>query len=62
MLFRSPEKLQRYPDTPFIHDFHVAGHNIECARCHTAILHKLPAPIGVPTARGSATPLLAVHP
>ncbi len=59
-----PEKLQRYPDTPFIHDFHVAGHNIECARCHTAIQHKLPPPIGAPTVRGSAPALLAarVHP
>jgi hypothetical protein len=38
-----PQKLERYPDTPFIHDFHVAGHNIECARCHTEIRHRLPA-------------------
>jgi hypothetical protein len=45
-----PEKLQRYPDTPFIHDFHVAGHNIECGRCHTQIKHRLPPPIGLPTA------------
>jgi nitrate/TMAO reductase-like tetraheme cytochrome c subunit len=36
------EKLARYPDTPFIHDFHVARHNIECARCHTEIRHRLP--------------------
>ncbi|MFQ5830498.1 MAG: NapC/NirT family cytochrome c [Candidatus Methylomirabilia bacterium] len=45
-----PEKLERYPDTPFIHDFHVAGHNIECARCHTEIRHKLPPLIGMPAA------------
>ena len=45
-----PEKLQRYTDTPFIHDFHVAGKNIECGRCHTAIKHRLPPPIGVPRA------------
>lgn len=44
-----PEKLQRYTDTAFIHDFHVAGHNIECMRCHTPIKHKLPEPIGPPT-------------
>jgi nitrate/TMAO reductase-like tetraheme cytochrome c subunit len=43
-----PEKLERYPDTPFLHEFHVAGHNIECARCHTEIRHRLPAPIGLP--------------
>jgi nitrate/TMAO reductase-like tetraheme cytochrome c subunit len=38
-----PGKLERYPDTAFVHDFHVAGHNIECARCHTEIKHRLPA-------------------
>ncbi|MFZ1059199.1 MAG: cytochrome c3 family protein [Candidatus Rokuibacteriota bacterium] len=51
-----PEKLQRYPDTPFIHDFHVAGHNIECARCHTEIRHRLPPPIGLPTAGEPGAP------
>jgi hypothetical protein len=45
-----PEKLGRYADTPFIHDFHVATHNIECARCHSEIKHKMPPPIGLPTA------------
>jgi nitrate/TMAO reductase-like tetraheme cytochrome c subunit len=47
-----PEKLARYADTPFIHDFHVATHNIECGRCHTEIKHKLPPPIGIPAAAG----------
>lgn len=51
-----PEKLQRYPDTPFIHDFHVAGHNIECARCHTEIKHRLPPRVGPQVA---ASPLRA---
>ncbi len=51
------EKLARYEDTPFIHDFHVAGHNIECARCHTAIKHHLPPPVGVPTAATAAAPV-----
>ncbi len=46
-----PEKLERYTDTPFIHDFHVAGKNIECARCHTIIKHRLPPPIGLPAAQ-----------
>lgn len=53
------EKLDRYPDTPFLHDFHVAGHNIECARCHTEMRHRLPPPIGIPVASrgpGSALP------
>jgi nitrate/TMAO reductase-like tetraheme cytochrome c subunit len=45
-----PEKLQRYGDTPFIHDFHVTAHNIECGRCHTTIKHQLPPPIGAPSA------------
>lgn len=49
-----PAKLDRYADTPFVHDFHVARHNIECARCHTEIRHRLPPPIGVPAAAGGA--------
>ena len=40
------DKLQKYADTPFIHDFHVARHNIECGRCHSEIKHELPPPIG----------------
>ena len=53
-----PDKLQRYPDTAFVHDFHVAGHNIECTRCHTPIKHRLPPQIGTPTAStgGAGTP------
>ncbi len=43
-----PDKLERYTDTAFVHDFHVAGKNIECGRCHTAIKHRLPPPIGPP--------------
>ncbi|HWQ70561.1 MAG TPA: cytochrome c3 family protein [Patescibacteria group bacterium] len=42
-----PEKLQKYADTPFMHEFHVAGHHIECTRCHSEIRHKLPPPIGL---------------
>ena len=42
-----PEKLQKYADTPFMHDFHVAGHHIECTRCHSEIKHTLPPPIGL---------------
>jgi hypothetical protein len=48
-----PGKLARYPDTAVVHDFHVAGHNIECGRCHTEIKHRLPAPMGLPTAAAS---------
>jgi nitrate/TMAO reductase-like tetraheme cytochrome c subunit len=47
------QKLERYGDTPFLHDFHVATHNIECARCHTEIKHRLPPLPGAPrVARG----------
>jgi len=51
-----PEKLEQYGDTPFLHDFHVARHNIECARCHTEIKHRLPPPIGAPRAAGGPGP------
>ncbi len=53
-----PEKLERYVDHAFVHDFHVAKHNIECARCHTQIKHKLPPRIG-PTAERAGRELLA---
>lgn len=56
-----PEKLRRYPDTPFIHDFHVTGHNIDCARCHTEIKHKLPPPIGAPSVRRAPDSLARTH-
>ena len=45
-----PEKLDRYGDTPLLHKVHVTAHTIECTRCHNPIGHKLPAPIGAPTA------------
>ena len=54
-----PEKLDHYPDTPFIHDFHVTQHNIECLRCHTVIKHKLPPPIGAPSAAAASAVLTA---
>jgi nitrate/TMAO reductase-like tetraheme cytochrome c subunit len=60
-----PEKLARYTDAAFVHDFHVTGHNIECSRCHTPIKHQLPPPIGVPTPQAASSPAalaLATHP
>ncbi|MFI5339612.1 MAG: cytochrome c3 family protein [Candidatus Methylomirabilales bacterium] len=36
-----PEKLTRYDDHEFLHQFHVAQHNIECTRCHTEIKHQI---------------------
>ncbi|MFQ5847516.1 MAG: NapC/NirT family cytochrome c [Candidatus Methylomirabilales bacterium] len=49
-----PEKLEGYADTMMIHNVHVSGHNIECARCHNEIKHKLPPPIGMPAAQPQA--------
>ena len=45
-----PEKIDRYRDTALLHTVHVSTHTIECTRCHTEIKHKLPPPIGAPTA------------
>lgn len=45
-----PEKIQRYPDTKLLHTVHVTDRTIDCTRCHTEIKHKLPPPIGAPTA------------
>ncbi|MGE5848850.1 MAG: cytochrome c3 family protein [Candidatus Methylomirabilota bacterium] len=36
-----PQKLSKYEDHEFLHDFHVAQHNIECSRCHTEITHRI---------------------
>lgn len=46
-----PEKLEKYADTPFMHEFHVAGHHIECTRCHSEITHTLPPPVGLSISR-----------
>jgi nitrate/TMAO reductase-like tetraheme cytochrome c subunit len=59
-----PEKLQRYADTRLLHDAHVTRHPIECIRCHSEIKHKLPPPIGIPTASdppGDAVVAAAPH-
>lgn len=57
-----PEKLQRYSDTKLLHADHVSARTIECTRCHTEIKHKLPPPIGAPTAAGPrGRAALALH-
>ncbi len=48
------EKIARAGDTAFIHAAHVARHTIGCLRCHGEVKHRLPPPIGAPTAE--ATP------
>ena len=54
-----PEKLDRYGDTALLHSAHVTARTIDCVRCHTEIQHKLPPPIGAPTAEGHPGALLA---
>ncbi|HSB70525.1 MAG TPA: cytochrome c3 family protein [Candidatus Methylomirabilis sp.] len=36
-----PDKLARYDDHEFLHEFHVARHNVDCLRCHTEITHRI---------------------
>jgi nitrate/TMAO reductase-like tetraheme cytochrome c subunit len=50
-----PDAIARYGDQPFIHATHVTTHNIECGRCHSAVQHRLPPPIGL-TARAASSP------
>ncbi len=38
-----PERLERYPETDFMHKTHITDHKIECQQCHTLIQHKLPS-------------------
>ena len=38
------EKLDRFPDVKLLHDRHVTTSSIECTRCHTEIVHRLPRP------------------
>ena len=45
-----PEKTDRYADTALVHSAHVTTHTIECTRCHTPIIHRLPPAVGAPTA------------
>jgi len=52
-----PEKLERYGDKARIHAVHVTERPMSCTRCHDAIRHRLPPPIGAPTAGGASSPL-----
>jgi nitrate/TMAO reductase-like tetraheme cytochrome c subunit len=52
-----PEKLDKYGDRALLHTAHVTDRSISCTRCHTEIMHRLPPPIGVPTAGGGLGPL-----
>jgi len=54
-----PEKIERYGDLPRIHAVHVTEKTISCTRCHDEIKHRLPPPIGAPSAHGSSTAFTA---
>jgi len=55
-----PDKLDRYPDRALLHTAHVTERTISCIRCHTEIKHRLPPPVGAPTAQGESRTLLAM--
>lgn len=57
-----PEMLERSEDRVHIHAVHVTGKSIDCVRCHNEIQHRLPPPIGAPTARDSGPRLAAQAP
>jgi len=55
-----PDKLDRYPDRALLHTAHVTERTISCIRCHTEIKHRLPPPVGAPTAQGESRALMAM--
>ncbi len=55
-----PDKLDRYSDRALLHTAHVTERTISCIRCHTEIKHRLPPPVGAPTAQGESRMLLAM--
>ncbi len=46
-------------DRALLHSVHVTERTITCTRCHTEIKHRLPPPVGAPTAQGERGALLA---
>src|SRR6266508_208233 len=50
-----PEKLERFGDLAGIHAVHVTEKTISCTRCHDEVKHRLPPPIGAPSARAPAS-------
>ena len=55
-----PEKLDRYGDRALLHAAHVTERSVTCTRCHTEIKHRLPPPVGGPTAQAEPGTLLAM--
>jgi nitrate/TMAO reductase-like tetraheme cytochrome c subunit len=55
-----PEKLAADGDRARIHAAHVTARSITCVRCHDEIRHRLPPPIGAPTARAPDLPAASV--
>ncbi len=54
------ELIAKYDDSRLVHAAHVTERSIECTRCHSAIEHRLPPRIGVPTAGAAASTLAVV--
>lgn len=54
-----PEKLERAGDLVQIHAVHVSRTSIDCVRCHNEITHRLPPPIGSPSAQDASRGLAA---
>jgi len=42
------ELVAKYDDTALVHAAHVTQRSIECTRCHSEIVHRLPPRIGLP--------------
>jgi nitrate/TMAO reductase-like tetraheme cytochrome c subunit len=51
-----PEKIARHGDLARIHAVHVTEKTIDCVRCHDEIRHRLPPPIGAPSAAHDPRP------
>lgn len=51
-----PEKIARFADPKHVHEAHVTKSSIECTRCHTEIVHRLPRP-DVPQAAPAGHPM-----
>ena len=36
-----PDRIEEFENTTLVHRVHIAEHNVECAQCHTEIVHQL---------------------
>jgi len=56
-----PERLARYGETEFLHDWHVSRHKVDCANCHLEIDHGTPRTATVTAAARDAGSCGACH-